>query len=168
MTKIVSAIFLLLALACASPSTEPAAPAKKLWAKSFLGQKAPDLVVEKWLTAQPDTKGKFVLIDFWATWCGPCRKAIPDLNKFHKKFGEKLVVIGISKESEEAVRKMKEPAIDYASAIDTQGQMNKQLEVKGIPHVIVIDPQGVVRWEGYPLLEGHELTEAVIEDLLKK
>ena len=168
MTKFISTVFLLVVLACASPAAEPAAPAKKLWAKSFLGQKAPDLVVEKWLTTQPDTKGKFVLIDFWATWCGPCRKAIPELNKFHKQFGEKLVVIGISDEPEEAVRKMKEPAIDYASAIDTQGKMKKQLEVKGIPHVIVIDPQGVVRWEGYPLLEGHELTEAAIEELLKK
>ena len=168
MTRILSSICFVLALASATLAAEPTAPTKQLWAKSFLGQKAPDLVVEKWLTAQPDTKGKFVLIDFWATWCGPCRKAIPDLNKFHKQFGEKLVVIGVSKESEEAILKMKEPVIEYASAIDTQGRMSKQLEVKGIPHVIVIDPQGVVRWEGYPLLGGHELTEAVIEELLKK
>ena len=143
-------------------------PAKKLWAKSVLGQKAPELVVEKWLTAEPNTKGKFVLIDFWATWCGPCRRAIPELNKFQKEFGEKLVVIGISDEKEDVVRKMASPVVEYASAIDTQGRMKKQLEVKGIPHVIVVDPQGVVRWEGYPLLDGFELTEAVLKELLGK
>jgi thiol-disulfide isomerase/thioredoxin len=142
--------------------------AKQLWAKSIIGQKAPELLVEKWLTPQPDVKGKFVLIDFWATWCGPCRKAIPDLNAFQKKFGEKLVVIGISDEPEEKVKGFASPTLEYASAIDTKGQTKQALEVKGIPHCILVDPEGIVRWEGYPLLHGHELTEKVIEELLNK
>ena len=139
---------------------------KKLWAKSVLGQKAPEFVVEKWLTAKPETKGKFVLIDFWATWCPPCRKAIPELNAFQKKFGEKLVVIGVSDESEEAVKKLSDPKVEYASAIDTQARMKKALEVKGIPHCLIIDPAGIVRWEGFPFLGGHELTDKVVEEIL--
>lgn len=141
---------------------------KQIWAKSFLNQKAPELVVEKWLSAEPARQGKFVLIDFWATWCGPCRKAMPELNTFHKKFGDKLVVIGISDEPEKTVTGLKKPQIEYFSAIDTKGRMKKQVGVKGIPHVLIIDPNGIVRWEGFPLLDGHELTEAVVKDILAK
>ncbi len=63
---------------------------------------------------------------------------------------------------------MKTPVIDYYSAIDTQDRMGGELKIKGIPHIILIDPEGIVRWEGFPLLEGYELTEKVIEQLLDK
>ncbi len=157
---------LLSVLALVLLSTPGFAAEKKLWAKSYLGQKAPEFVVEKWLSKEPDRKGKWVLIDFWATWCPPCRKAIPELNAFHKQFGDKLVVIGISDEPEAKVRALQDPKIEYFSAIDPQKRMNKALEVKGIPHVIIVDPEGIVRWEGFPLLEGYELTEKVVADLL--
>lgn len=166
MNKIIACLAFL--LCCLAGTAQESNNGKQLWAKSFLNRKAPELKVEKWLTAQPDTRGKFVLIDFWATWCGPCRKAIPELNELQKQFKDRLVVIGISDEKEEKVKGMKEPAIAYSSAIDTQASMKKALEVKGIPHVILIDPQGIVRWEGFPLLEGHELTADVVKALIEK
>lgn len=139
-----------------------------LLAKSFLNQPAPELYVEKWLSEAPDTKGKFVLVDFWATWCPPCRKSIPELNAFSRKFADKLVVIGVSDETEEKVMDLKDPKLEYASAIDTKGRMKKELAVSGIPHVILIDPKGIVRWEGFPLLTGEELTEKVVADVIAK
>lgn len=141
---------------------------KQLWAKSILNQKAPELKVQQWLSDMPETKGKFILVDFWATWCGPCRKAIPELNALQKEFKNALVVIGISDEAPEKVMEMKTPVIEYYSAIDTQAWMKKQLEVKGIPHVILIDPKGIVRWEGFPLLPGHELTAETVKELIEK
>jgi cytochrome c biogenesis protein CcmG, thiol:disulfide interchange protein DsbE len=141
---------------------------KQLWAKSVINQKPPDFVVEKWLTPEPNREGKFVLIDFWATWCGPCRKAIPELNAFQKKFADNLVVIGVSDEPEAKVTDFANPKLEYPNAIDTQARMKKALQVTGIPHVIVIDPKGIVRWEGFPLLAGEELTEKVMANLIAK
>ncbi len=140
---------------------------KKLWAKSFINQKAPEIVVEKWLTDKPETNGKFVLIDFWATWCGPCKKAIPELNEFHHKFKDKLVVIGISDESKGKVKKMKTPKMDYYSAIDTKERLERIYEVQGIPHCVIINPNGIVVWEGWPQQKGFELTEKTINNLIK-
>ncbi len=139
---------------------------KKLWAKSFLGKPAPAITVQKWINKEPDRAGKFVLIDFWATWCGPCRK-VPELNRFHEKFGDKLVVMGISNEKEDVVRKFTDENIKYYSALDTTAALKKQFEVTGIPHCVIINPAGIVVWEGYPLLNGYELTDEVVASLLK-
>lgn len=139
---------------------------KRLWARSFLWEKAPEFVVEKWLTPEPNLCGKYVLIEFWATWCDPCRRSIGLLNEIHRRFKDKLVVIGISNESEDAIRALKDPRIDYSVAIDTRARMEAALGVVGIPHVIILEPQGCVVWEGFPLLQGHELTLEIIERIL--
>lgn len=139
---------------------------KQYWAKSFINEKAPEIVVEKWLTEKPETIGKFILIDFWATWCGPCKKAIPELNAYSRKFQDQLVVIGISDESKGIVKKMKSPTIEYYSAIDTKQRLYRIYEIKGIPHCVIIDPDGIVVWEGWPQQKGFELTEKTVSDLI--
>lgn len=139
---------------------------KKIWAKSFLDKKAPELIVEKWVSDIPETEGKFVLIDFWATWCRPCRDVIPELNHFQETFKEQLIVIGISNESLEKLEPYKE-IIQYYSAIDPRRITYKKYRVRAIPHTVLIDPEGIVRWEGYPLLKEHPLTEETIAEILK-
>jgi cytochrome c biogenesis protein CcmG/thiol:disulfide interchange protein DsbE len=154
-----------------SAKPPPAAPpddddfvAPQLFARSIRGQGPPPLTVEQWLTARPDNTGKFVLIDFWATWCGPCRHSIPELNAFFEKYHDRLVVIGITDEPEAAVRKMTDPHIEYAVATDTQARMMKTLEITGIPHCILVDPHGIVRYEGMPTY----LDDAKLEHFLDK
>jgi thiol-disulfide isomerase/thioredoxin len=141
---------------------------KQLWARSFQDRKMPEFVVEKWLTGEPDHRGKFVLIEFWATSDVPCRAAIPDLNRFQAEFRNHLVVIGITDDAEDVVRKMTDPKIEYAVAIDTQSRTRKAMEVTGIPHILIVDPRGIVRWEGFPFLPGFELTDKVVAELINK
>ena len=140
---------------------ENAAPA--LPAKSFLNQPVPAIVCEKWLSDEPNIKGKFVLVDFWATWCAPCRRSIPELNAFQQRFKDRLVIIGLTDEPEEAVRKMTEPKIEYFVAIDTQHRSLSDVGVTGIPHTLLVDPKGIVRFEGHPWLLDETKLEALMQ-----
>lgn len=142
-------------------------PYKKMYAKSYLYQPAPDFIVEQWISDEPNMEGKFVLIDFWATWCGPCKRAIPKLNEMHKAFQDKLVVVGVSDEKAEKVRNFSYPPMDYSVAIDQQKRMFSQLQIRGIPHVIILDPNKKVIWEGFPLNHLDPLTKEKVEELLK-
>jgi cytochrome c biogenesis protein CcmG/thiol:disulfide interchange protein DsbE len=148
----------------ATPDDKDDLVVAKLHAKSFRGQKGPRFQVEQFLTPIPDTKGKFVLVDFWATWCGPCRASIPHLNALQMKFKDRLVVIGLSDETAAEVKAMKSPVIGYFVAVDTKSRMSNEAEVRGIPHAILLDPDGIVRFEGNP---GY-LDEAVVSRLLDK
>ena len=147
-------------------SSQGIAQHKQLWAASYLNKKAPELQLETWLSEKPKMEGKFILLDFWATWCGPCKKGIPHMNALSQKFEDNMVVIAISKESEAKVKKMNYPVIEYYSAMDVSGKLNSVYGIKGIPHAVLIDPDGFVRWEGFPTLSGHKLTSSVIEDII--
>lgn len=139
------------------------AQSKRIWAKSFLHKKSPEIIVDTWLTDKPDTDGKFVLIDFWATWCAPCRRFIPDLNYYQEKFKKDLVVIGLSNQNPRVLESYYNK-IKYYHGTDPQKRTYKKYRVTGIPHTVLIDPDGYVQWEGYPMLEGYELTEEIIEN----
>ena len=139
---------------------------KQMWAKSYINQKAPNIDSIKWITDQPDMKDKFVLLDFWATWCKPCKDAIPHMNSYSSEFKDDMIVIGISEETEAKVKSMKSPVMEYYSTLDTNSTLNTAYGIQGIPHVVLIDPEGIVRWEGFPSLTGHELTSKVIKNII--
>ena len=124
--------------------------APKLYARSVRGQPPPPFVVEQWLTPKPAATGKFVMIVFWATSSDACRQSIPQLNSILEKFHDHLVIIGITAEPAADVRKMAYPQIEFASAIDTQANMARALEITAVPHCILVDPHAIVRYEGLP------------------
>ena len=155
-------------------------PSKRVWANSFLFCDAPKLEVGNWLTEKPDLEGKFVLIEFWRTWCGACKRTVPLLNSFHEKYGKELVVIAITGEPAETVKAYNGPEMKYFMAIDApgtkgeaedkvkdQGATEESFGVWGWPHVVLLEPEHhCVIWEGFPLLKGHELTAEKIEKAL--
>ena len=86
---------------------------KKLWAKSFLNQKAPELVVEQWITAKPETTGKFILVDFWATWCGPCVQELPYFMEVNERFrNKKFQMVLVSLDNPD---KLEESVMDFVN-----------------------------------------------------
>jgi thiol-disulfide isomerase/thioredoxin len=108
---------------------------------------------EKWLTEKQETAGKVIVLDFWATWCGPCVAAAPILDKIQAKHKGSAVVIGVGGQGEdEATIKgfLKKSKHGYAQVFDASQKVYSSLGIEGIPHVVVLSTDGVVRWQGNP------------------
>ena len=107
--------------------------------------------------------GKVVLIDFWATWCGPCREALPHIREIAQRFqGEPLVVLSISVDKDEAkwkefVAKNKMTWLQYR---DGSGDVARLFAVEAIPHTFTIDAEGV--------LQDEHIGDGSIDGKLKK
>lgn len=138
--------------------------APKLYARSVLGHVPPPFAVQHWLTPKPDAKDKFIMLVFWATTSDACRQTIPQLNAMFEKYHDRMVIIGLTAESEAVVRNMTYPPIEFASAIDTQANMARALEITAVPHCLLVDPHAVVRYEGLP---GY-LDDAKLEHFLTR
>ena len=94
-----------------------------------------------------DHQGKVVILDFWATWCGPCVAAMPHLQKLHEKLGDELVVIGVNQgESAEKVQEfLKEKGISFTLILDAEENIGSSYAVSGIPQTVLIDSKGIVQ-----------------------
>jgi cytochrome c biogenesis protein CcmG/thiol:disulfide interchange protein DsbE len=113
--------------------------------------KAPDFAlksVDGKTVRLSDYKGKVVIIDFWATWCPPCRKGIPDLISIQKEFKKKVVVIGISLDAEKTLKDVpgfiKEYKINYPIVYGDDKVVADYGGIQGIPTAFVIDKKGNV------------------------
>jgi thiol-disulfide isomerase/thioredoxin len=138
----------------------------------LLGKPAPALTAEK--LAGPHElaglAGNVVLVEFWATWCGPCRSTMPTLTAWQKKYGaDGLRVVGVSAEEPDVLAEflaMPKHKIGYTVARDASGKLSGAFAVPAIPTIVVIDREGVVRFAEVGAGDTLARAEAVFKPLL--
>ena len=89
-------------------------------------------------------RGKVVLVDFWASWCEPCRHSFPWLNEMQARYGDRLVVIGVNvdRERTDADRFLSQVPAHFAVIYDPNGELASQYDVMGMPSSFVFDTSG--------------------------
>lgn len=154
-------------------------------AKLKIGDKAPALQVAKWIKGQPVKsfeKGKTYVVEFWATWCGPCRESIPHLSELAKKYKGKVTFTGVSvfernEDSKKPTAYMDNVAkfvkdmgekMEYNVAVDdVKGTMGKTwmeaAEQEGIPTAFIVDKDARIAWIGHPMSDLDATLGQVVE-----
>ena len=129
-----------------------------------VGALAPDFTLSALKDGRPvrlaDFRGRAVVINFWATWCPPCRVEMPALQQAQLNMPD-VVVLGVNQqESADIVsRFMREQGLDFPVALDVAGEVSRMYRVRALPTTYFIDGSGVIR----DIVYGGPLTRALIE-----
>ena len=110
-------------------------------------------------------KGKYVLVDFWASWCGPCRMEIPNLIEVYNKYkGDKFEVLGVATwdEPDNTLQAIEELGIEYPQIMNAQKAGSDAYGIEGIPEIILFAPDGKIVARG---LRGEDIEKKVAEVL---
>jgi thiol-disulfide isomerase/thioredoxin len=106
-----------------------------------------------------DLKGQVVLINFWASWCGPCRQEMPVLEQLYKKYkgaGFTLLGVNVEPKSADAEGFLKSTPVSFPILFDTDSKVSKLYEVSGMPSTVILDRAGKVRYVHHGYKPGEE------------
>jgi len=133
-------------------------------ALDFTGKTADGKVVKL-----SDFKGKVVLLDFWASWCGPCKEEFPFLVKLHDKLKKKnftVLAVNVDIELEKMQNFLSKQKAQPAFPIvfDQQGALPRLYDVEGMPTTVLIDQKGIIRYRhtGFTKVEKKKIVEEVV------
>jgi thiol-disulfide isomerase/thioredoxin len=137
-----------------------------------IGVEPPEVVAADWLnTESPPTlaslRGQVVLVEFWATWCGPCVAGIPHLNELQNKYRKLgLRIVSLTDEDRakvEAFQKSAKAPIEYTVGVGSD--LSTTYGVSGIPHAFLVGRSGKLLWHGHPAdRECEEKIELALEE----
>jgi thiol-disulfide isomerase/thioredoxin len=132
--------------------------------KDNVGKSLPQMELD-YLGTAPTLKDRPLIVEFWATWCGPCRTTIPHLNELYQKFHPKgLEAVGITDEDVASVKAFqKDVTMDYPVGIDKDDKIGPVLGIVSLPHALLVDKTGKIVWEGHPA----KIEESQLEELVK-
>lgn len=136
--------------------------------KLKVGDIAPNIHITDYISNIPNDKNfknKFILLEFWATWCGPCLDQVPNLNKLQEKYKSKndFVLISITDEKvDKVLRTLKRIPFKSVVVSDQTKQTIKNFGINAFPTTILIDDKGILKWIGNP----ETLNDMILNDFL--
>jgi len=142
-----------------SPAANPAA---------VVGALAPDFTlqtVDGESLSLSDLRGKVVAVNFWATWCAPCRLEMPDLQARADRFPDRLAVLGVNfaETAEDVAAFREEVGIDFPLLLDPEADVQRIYRVLGYPTTFFSDQAGTIRFQHIGLMSGGQLDEYLQE-----
>ncbi len=136
--------------------------ASSLASSGLEGRTAPDFALKNSTGDNirlSEFRGDVVMINFWATWCGPCRQEMPLLDELYNRYervGFNLLGVNIDDDSSRAMRMVEELGVDFPVLFDARKEVSKLYEVEAMPVTVIVDRQGTVRFVHHGYKPGYE------------